>query len=68
MSLKIPGLINLMGIVGVSHEAAFLRKKNHVPSIRYPIQLITSESGLRNAISQYKLSTPMVGTPKGYWQ
>jgi len=66
-SLKMSGLINTMGIAGACHKAAFVRKKNHVPPIRSPIQPITHESGLRNAIRPIQLSAPMTVTHVGYW-
>jgi hypothetical protein len=49
-------------VIVYNQEIVFLRKKNHVPPMRSPIQPIIHESGLRNTISPTQLSAPVRGT------
>jgi hypothetical protein len=62
-SLKFSGLINTMQIADASNVIFFLRKTNHGPPIRRPIQLIIHEYGLRN-IGAYRKNN-FSGFPAG---
>jgi hypothetical protein len=50
------------------YRSVFLRKKNHDPPIRRPIQPMIHEAGLRNAMRPMQLSAPIAGIQAGYRQ